>query len=199
MTSPREYDRPGKKAQGAYWRPQAKQGENVRRTIAALDLIAQSQQKTCQECMRRLLVSAFVSWTDSDDVRGRGDRTTGSLRREHSTCNGCRGVVRDTQWWDRAACRGEDPELFFSAKRADIAQVRRLCAACPVAVACLRDAFRTEGPYRNYEPQLKYFGVRGGLKALERAFYHSKYKADGETEESALEIIIDALDASVMA
>jgi len=66
-------------------------------------------------------------------------------------------------WMEQAACRDEDPELFFpiSAKGAGLAQVaeaKEVCRGCPVREACLRYALDTgqEG------------GVWGGLTEEER-------------------------------
>ncbi|MDX6353219.1 MAG: WhiB family transcriptional regulator, redox-sensing transcriptional regulator [Streptomyces sp.] len=48
-------------------------------------------------------------------------------------------------WQEQAACRTEDPELFFPVGQSGSAklQVRRaqeICAGCPVRQPCLRDA-----------------------------------------------------------
>ncbi|MFC4536946.1 WhiB family transcriptional regulator [Sphaerisporangium dianthi] len=62
-------------------------------------------------------------------------------------------VIQDTlipavSWLRRAACRGEDPELFFpiSAKGPGHAQHERakaVCRRCPVQSSCLEYALRT--------------------------------------------------------
>jgi WhiB family redox-sensing transcriptional regulator len=46
------------------------------------------------------------------------------------------------EWLRRAACVGEDPELFFPVGTEgpalrDIAAAKRVCARCPVIVECL--------------------------------------------------------------
>jgi WhiB family redox-sensing transcriptional regulator len=48
-----------------------------------------------------------------------------------------------TDWRDRAACTGEDPELFFppgasntALYLAQAARAKRVCAACPVREIC---------------------------------------------------------------
>ncbi|MEV7734179.1 WhiB family transcriptional regulator [Streptomyces sp. NPDC088921] len=46
------------------------------------------------------------------------------------------------EWLRRAACVGEDPELFFPVGTQgpalrDIAAAKRVCARCPVALECL--------------------------------------------------------------
>lgn len=78
--------------------------------------------------------------------------------------------ARDAGAWDkggwrgRAACRGEDPELFFPlgssgpAALARIAAAKAICARCPVREACLRFALDTGQDY----------GIWGGLAEDER-------------------------------
>jgi hypothetical protein len=39
-------------------------------------------------------------------------------------------------WTLRAACRDEDPELWFSADPADVAKAQAICARCPVRPEC---------------------------------------------------------------
>lgn len=68
-----------------------------------------------------------------------------------------------TDWWDRAACRDEDPELFFpiSETGPGAEQVRRakaVCAQCPVRSECLKYAMDSGLDY----------GVFGGTTAYER-------------------------------
>ncbi|MEV0636181.1 WhiB family transcriptional regulator [Streptomyces sp. NPDC050619] len=46
------------------------------------------------------------------------------------------------EWLRRAACAGEDPELFFPVSTSgpalrDIAAAKRVCARCPVITPCL--------------------------------------------------------------
>jgi WhiB family transcriptional regulator, redox-sensing transcriptional regulator len=67
-------------------------------------------------------------------------------------------------WRQRAACLGEDPELFFPAATAGLAvqfqavQAKAVCARCPVADRCLAQAlaFGDEA------------GIWGGLDEAER-------------------------------
>ena len=73
---------------------------------------------------------------------------------------------RDEGYWRRrAACRGEDPELFFpvgsagSAALAQIAEAKKICARCPVRRACLVFAMATRQEY----------GIWGGLTEDERS------------------------------
>jgi WhiB family redox-sensing transcriptional regulator len=71
---------------------------------------------------------------------------------------------RDAADWRRlAACRGEDPELFFPISSVGPAQVqitdaKKVCARCPVRPACLRYALATRQDY----------GIWGGLTEDER-------------------------------
>ncbi|MGH3149154.1 MAG: WhiB family transcriptional regulator [Streptosporangiaceae bacterium] len=72
---------------------------------------------------------------------------------------------RDEGYWRRrAACRGEDPELFFpvgSAGPATLAQIteaKTICARCPARRACLVFALATGQEY----------GIWGGLAEDER-------------------------------
>jgi WhiB family redox-sensing transcriptional regulator len=84
-------------------------------------------------------------------------------------------------WRDLAACREEDPELFFPAGEGSgyagqIADAKEVCEArCPVRDACLADAMKVPAE----------FGIRGGLtaaerKALKRRVARTRQKADAE-------------------
>lgn len=66
------------------------------------------------------------------------------------------------EWRSRAACRSEDPELFFPVgdsgpALAQVAQAKAVCARCPVLAPCLEFALVAI-------PE----GVAGGLTAGER-------------------------------
>ncbi|MBW3576631.1 MAG: WhiB family transcriptional regulator [Actinobacteria bacterium] len=68
-----------------------------------------------------------------------------------------------TAWLDRAACRHEDPELFFPAGTSgtagsQVAAAKQVCARCPVRTPCLRFALS------NGETD----GIWGGLTEDER-------------------------------
>lgn len=69
------------------------------------------------------------------------------------------------EWQYEGACRGVDPETFFSPdaergprRAAREASAKALCAVCPVITECLRHAIAVKEPY----------GVWGGLNATER-------------------------------
>ncbi|HLI37900.1 MAG TPA: WhiB family transcriptional regulator [Streptosporangiaceae bacterium] len=70
----------------------------------------------------------------------------------------------DDGWRSRAACRGEDPELFFPvgssgpAALRQVAAAKAVCARCPVRDACLGFALSTGQDY----------GIWGGLTEDER-------------------------------
>lgn len=70
---------------------------------------------------------------------------------------------RDPHWRLRAACQGEDPELFFPvAEHGEINEsaielTKAICARCPVRAECLEDAL-----HRSPE------GTRGGYTEWER-------------------------------
>ena len=66
-------------------------------------------------------------------------------------------------WWDIAACRKSDPELFFpisaaAAASAEVARAKRICASCPVQSRCLSYALH----HRQEQ------GIWGGLTDDER-------------------------------
>lgn len=66
------------------------------------------------------------------------------------------------EWLNRAACRDEDPELFFPSgdkgpSIAQIEQAKRVCSRCPVTDECLKWAL-----------EIGDSGVRGGMSEEER-------------------------------
>lgn len=76
-------------------------------------------------------------------------------------------------WREDAACRDEDPELFFphDTDHLGIAAAKRICDGCPVVVYCLLDALNTE-----QRAAYGRFGVRGGLTGDERTRQFGKPK-----------------------
>lgn len=64
----------------------------------------------------------------------------------------------DTSWMEHAACRGMDPELFFSERGEDTRSAREVCFSCPVRSSCLDYALTTKEGY----------GVWGGLSVRGR-------------------------------
>lgn len=100
-------------------------------------------------------------------------------------------------WRSRAVCRDEDPELFFvpgdertPAARAQIGAAKAVCARCPVASECLKDALEIGDAY----------GVRGARSADERRNLR-KNRAAGEKPSGPrisdvdVEILLSRLDA----
>lgn len=72
-------------------------------------------------------------------------------------------LVCSRNWRDAAACRDEDPELFFpigqgAAYELQVAEAKAVCAGCPVRARCLQDALDRGEPS----------GVFGGLDEDER-------------------------------
>lgn len=64
-------------------------------------------------------------------------------------------------WEERAACRGADVDLFFSADERDQQQALAFCAICDVRQECLEAAI-TNG---------EAFGIWGGLLESDRRAY----------------------------
>jgi len=61
-------------------------------------------------------------------------------------------------WFNQAACRGKDPDIFFPRSGESPAAARRICATCPVRLDCRAYAFAHHITR----------GVWGGLTELER-------------------------------
>jgi hypothetical protein len=62
----------------------------------------------------------------------------------------------DMNWRHHAACRHEDPELFFPFSPASVAQAKTVCGECPVRAACLAYACATgqdAGKADTWQPQ----------------------------------------------
>lgn len=67
-------------------------------------------------------------------------------------------LVNRPSWQERAACHGQDRQIFFSRQREPTTAAKVLCSACVVRAACLS--------YALSEPEL--VGVWGGTSARER-------------------------------
>ena len=63
-----------------------------------------------------------------------------------------------TDWRRSAACRTEDPELFFPSGTVQVAAARKVCQRCPVESDCLSWALMN-GPT---------YGLWGGTTEAER-------------------------------
>lgn len=69
-------------------------------------------------------------------------------------------------WWQAAACRSADPDIFFPVSthgpgRHDIARAKEVCAGCPVRRQCLQFALATHQVH----------GVWGGTTEEERRLH----------------------------
>ena len=69
-------------------------------------------------------------------------------------------------WWQAAACRTADPDIFFPVSahgpgEEDIAQAKEVCAQCPVRRQCLQFALATHQMH----------GVWGGTTEEERQLH----------------------------
>jgi WhiB family redox-sensing transcriptional regulator len=84
-------------------------------------------------------------------------------------------AVRTAEHWrTRAACRSEDPDLFFpvgvtGAAIPQIAAAKAVCAGCPVREACGAFAIATNQEY----------GVWGGLDEEERREQRRRWRRGG--------------------
>lgn len=71
--------------------------------------------------------------------------------------------------WTDAACRDEDPEIWFPkpkpGRETDYSIPREICAACPIRERCLEYAMQREGS-RAADSR---WGMWGGLTGIERA------------------------------
>lgn len=92
-------------------------------------------------------------------------------------------TLRATDWRASALCAtpaGRRINWFPNpSDERGIAKAQAVCAACPVAAACLRDALNQEG---GSHPEYRW-GVRGGLTGDQRFNRHrTLVRARGETE-----------------
>jgi WhiB family transcriptional regulator, redox-sensing transcriptional regulator len=90
-------------------------------------------------------------------------------------------IAASSRWDILAACRDEDPELFFPVGTRgpalqQEAEAKAVCARCPVRARCLQDALEIGDDH----------GVRGGMTERERRALIRAAKGSG-TEESAQE------------
>lgn len=84
-----------------------------------------------------------------------------------------RGARRD--WWQAAACRGADPDIFFPVTglgpgRDEGARAKAVCAGCRVRRQCLQFALATHQAH----------GVWGGTTEDERRVHAAAQRAAGE-------------------
>lgn len=96
----------------------------------------------------------------------------------------------DPNWWDYAACKGEDASVFFFEDTAPNHKARRLCINCPVRIDCLEYAVEHE----------KDFGVWAGVTArvrltLRRAMNKTKSKTVVELLSKHQDVVLDMYPA----
>jgi hypothetical protein len=66
-------------------------------------------------------------------------------------------------WQDYAACRGQDPDLWFPGQGGSVRAAKRVCRVCPVQINCLAEAMKRGELY----------GVWGGASEDERRQFRS--------------------------
>lgn len=66
--------------------------------------------------------------------------------------------LSEMRWYDRAACRGLDVELFYAEEPGSTSQALRICGSCPVREPCHETAMAEREP----------FGVWGGTPGRQR-------------------------------
>lgn len=82
----------------------------------------------------------------------------GLVQRERDQLQSSLFESEPANWSKRAACEGEDPELFypFPNQPKKIEQAKRICGGCPVRAECLKEGRREA------------HGIWGGLTEWER-------------------------------
>ena len=68
-------------------------------------------------------------------------------------------MTASVRWWETAACREVDTNVFYDVDREP--EAAAICAACPVLVECRADLVATE-------PTSDRHGYRAGMSAFER-------------------------------
>jgi WhiB family redox-sensing transcriptional regulator len=69
-------------------------------------------------------------------------------------------IAMSDDWMDFAACKGEDPDIFFCDETDPdaVEQAKEICRSCPVVEPCLESSMSIT------------FGVWAGLTSRERRF-----------------------------
>lgn len=86
-----------------------------------------------------------------------------------TTLGGTRPRTDSLAWLDHAACRGEDPGVFFPAQGHSARPAKKICATCPVNQPCLEEALAN--------PYLEDHGIRGGTSRQERKAIRQRRRA----------------------
>lgn len=87
-------------------------------------------------------------------------------------------MIPNLDWLKRAACAGLDPRAFFSSghhARAQVNAAKRVCAACPVQMACRAYAIETG----------EKFGVWGGLSQRQLRQRRRRFTSRAKTNTRA--------------
>jgi len=66
------------------------------------------------------------------------------------------GLLARPAWHRLAACRGSDPDIFYSERGERVAEAKRICAICQVADVCLESGI------------CEHHGVWGGTSPRQR-------------------------------
>ncbi len=95
---------------------------------------------------------------------------------------------RETAWIENAACRGEDPELFFPVGTSTPAldqteRARRVCRSCPVRAECLGWALDT----------CQDAGIWGGLDEEERRVIRRQRRRTAAERDERRTALVGAL------
>lgn len=100
------------------------------------------------------------------------------------------GLEPARAWLRHALCAGPDyadqRDLWFPVgdshrAAADRAEARRICAACPARMACLRDALHEEGDRAGDNRH----GIRGGLTGKQRRRLYDRARTARQEREAA--------------
>jgi hypothetical protein len=82
----------------------------------------------------------------------------------------------DREWELKAACRSEDPDIFFSSKSVGLA--RQTCQGCPVRMECLESALVREAAVAKESRT----GIVAGLTGAQRWAIDKQRKAAAKAE-----------------
>jgi hypothetical protein len=75
------------------------------------------------------------------------------------------------QWWEKAACKGIDTNLFYQESGTGTLYAAHICAKCPVLLDCGAAAWAEESS-TDYT-----FGTRAGMPANARKRWYTKLRA----------------------
>lgn len=96
-------------------------------------------------------------------------------------------VLRREAWYDRAACAGQDTDLWFPRQPAG-SPAMETCRICPVRAECLLEALQEEGSGYAHR-----YGIRGGLTSGQRKLLPT-LPAPRSTALAALRSLLAELD-----